>query len=369
MLQILYLLLFAQAIAVGWILTACALRLAPRLGLVDHPGERKLHAAPKPAMGGVAVYVAFVATLAVDLLIAGALASDGSWVNRVFPVPLANIGLPSVSKELWAILAGSFVVFLVGVIDDRRSLPAGLKLMVQIAATVPLLWAGVRVRGFLPMPLGAAATVLWVVFLTNAFNFLDNMDGLCGGVAAICLGVFAVLALMSRQFFMAAIFVALAGSLAGFLRYNWFPSKIFLGDGGALSVGYLIAALSIHSTYYTASAPTGLPILIPGIVLGVPIFDSLSVYWIRWREGRKLWVGDTSHFSHRLVALGMTRKQAVLFIYLVTLTVGLAALPLMQLAWRDGLIHTGQIALVFLIIAFLEAVGSSDPNRNRPAGR
>jgi len=366
LLLFLYILLFLEAAGAGWILTGAAVRLAPALGYVDKPGERKIHASPKPLLGGVAIYVGFVAVLAIDLCIAPRLIPPQSALAQAFPVPLSNVGY--VSRELWAILGGSFIVFILGLIDDRRPLPPGLKLAVQIAAVFPLLWAGVRIHGFLPAPLGAAATVVWVVFLTNAFNFLDNMDGLCGGTAAISLLVFAAISYLGGQWFMTAIFVALAGALAGFLRYNWFPAKIFMGDGGALSVGYLIAALSILCTYYQRGAPTGLPILMPAVVLGVPIFDSLSVYAIRWRQRRPLWVGDTSHFSHRLVALGMTQKQAVLFIYLVTLAMGLGALPLRRLEWREAILHTVLIALIFVLIAFLEAVGSSDPNRNRPSG-
>ncbi|MCX7011313.1 MAG: MraY family glycosyltransferase [Candidatus Sumerlaeota bacterium] len=364
MLILLYFLLFLQTLVVGWVLTGLALRFAPALGFLDRPGERKLHASPKPLLGGLAIYVGFVAVLAADLWIVRHAIPPRSAIAQAFPIPLSNVGY--VTKELWAVLAGSFVVFILGLIDDRRPLPPSLKLAVQIVATLPLLWAGVRIRGFLPTTLGAAATVVWVVFLTNAFNFMDNMDGLCGGTAAIISLVFAAISYLGGEWFMTAIFVALAGAIAGFLRYNWFPSKLFMGDGGALSIGYLIAALSILCTYYRRGAPTGLPILMPAVVLGVPIFDSLSVYAIRWRARRPLWVGDTSHFSHRLVALGMTRRQAVLFIYVVTLAMGLGALPLRYLQWPEAIVYSIHIALIFVIIAFLEAIGSSDPNRNRP---
>ncbi|OPZ19714.1 MAG: putative undecaprenyl-phosphate N-acetylglucosaminyl 1-phosphate transferase [candidate division BRC1 bacterium ADurb.BinA364] len=365
MLILAYALLFAQAALTGAALTGAALRLAPRLGYLDQPGERKLHASAKPLLGGIGIFFGFWITLWVDLWIAAAL-GPRLGLNAVFPVPLSNVAYAL--KPLGAIFAGSAMLFLLGLIDDRRPLHPGLKLVVQALAALPLLWADVRVHGFLPAPLGAAATVLWVLFLTNAFNFMDNMDGLCGGVSAICLGIFALASWLGREWFMAAVFLALAGAIAGFLRYNWFPSKLFMGDAGALSIGYLIAALSVLSTYYTSAAPTPLPILAPAIILGVPIFDSLSVFAIRWRERRPLWVGDTRHFSHRLVALGMTRKQAVLFIYLVTATIGLCALPLRWLPMAEALVHASLIAMMFAIIGFLEAVGSADPNRNRPSG-
>ncbi len=350
-------------------LTALLLRLAPKLGFVDAPGERKVHTTAKPMLGGVAVYFAFIGVLAVNIAAAAFLISSESSIAKAFPVPLENVKLIlGKHRDIWAILAGSFIMFIMGVIDDRKPLPPLPKLIIQIAATLPLIWAGVMIHESLPFPVAALITIAWVVFITNAFNFIDNMDGLCGGVAAICLCVFALNAYLVGDVFLPAMFIVLAGAIVGFLRYNWFPSRIFLGDGGALSIGYLIGSLSILSTYFTKDTTTELPVLMPLIILGVPIFDSLSVYLIRLREGRPLWTGDTSHFSHRLVALGLSQRQAVLFIYLVTLAIALAAFPLRYLEFREAIIHTGQVALVFVIIAFLEGVGSSDPNRNRPNG-
>ncbi len=364
MLPFLYICLFLEALALGWALTFLALKLAPRFGFMDRPGTRKVHLQTKPRLGGVGIYLAFVLVLAGNVFIAKA--DPLQWVSHYFPIPLHNIQF--VGRKLLAILCGSFIVFSVGLIDDRRPLPPGIKFLAQIIAVAPLLYAGVQIKGFLPLPAGAVLTVFWIVFLTNAFNFIDNMDGLCGGVAMLSLIVFAVLSYLSAQWFVVAIYVALAGALAGFLRYNWFPSKIFMGDAGALSVGYLISSMSILSTYYTKDTPTSLPILAPIVVLGLPIFDSLSVFAIRLREKRPLWVGDTSHFSHRLVALGMTQKQAVLFIYLITLAMGLGALPLRILPRPEAIYQITLVILIFVAIAFLEAVGSSDPNRNRPHG-
>lgn len=364
MLPWLYVLLFGEALVAGWILTGLVLRAAPRLGFMDQPGKRKVHLSPTPRLGGAGIYGAFLLILLGNSFLAYLL--RGSALDAHFPIPLANIRF--VSKELLAILLGSAIVFVVGIIDDRRSLPPGAKLAAQIIAVLPLLAAGVQIRGFMPGPVGMAATVLWVVFLTNAFNFIDNMDGLCAGVAMITLLVFAILSYLGGQWFMVAIFVALAGALGGFLPHNWFPSKIFMGDGGALSVGYLAASMSILATYYTRQAPTGFPILTPVVVLGLPIFDSLTVFAIRLKQRRPLWVGDTSHFSHRLVALGMTQRQAVVFIYLVTLAMGLGALPLRILPPPEAILQSALIVAIFVLIALLEAVGSSDPNRNRPHG-
>lgn len=364
MLPFLYILLFLEALILGWILTGLSLRLAPRLGFMDQPGTRKVHLAIKPRLGGVGIYGAFLLVLVINAIAAVSLGE--TTLHRWFPIPLANIRF--VSSKLAAVLIGSFIVFAVGLIDDRRRLPPGIKLAAQILAVLPLLAEGIQIRSFLPPEFGMILTVFWVVFLTNAFNFIDNMDGLCAGVATICLLVFATLSYLGGHWFMVAIFVTLAGALVGFLRYNWFPSKIFMGDAGALSVGYLIAAMSIMATYYTRHAPTAFPILAPVVVLGLPIFDSLTVFAIRIKQRRPLWVGDTSHFSHRLVALGMTQRQAVLFIYLVTLAMGLGALPLRILPPPEAVLQTLLILSVFVIIAFLETVGSNDPNRNRPNG-
>jgi UDP-GlcNAc:undecaprenyl-phosphate GlcNAc-1-phosphate transferase len=202
--------------------------------------------------------------------------------------------------------------------------------------------------------MGAVATVVWVVFLMNSLNFLDNMDGLTGGISMIVSVAFALVAFSAGKWFMAAIFVTLAGSLAGFLIHNFHPAKLFMGDNGSLFLGYIIAALSIQCNYSDPNAPTILPMLTPLIVLGVPIFDTVSVLWIRWRAGKPLMQGDKNHFSHRLLDLGMSQRRAALLIYFLTAAVALGAIPLRTASLPGGCAILLQTALVFLAIYHIE---------------
>jgi UDP-GlcNAc:undecaprenyl-phosphate GlcNAc-1-phosphate transferase len=238
----------------------------------------------------------------------------------------------------------------------------GVKLVCQIAAVLPLVATGTQIVGFLPWTwLGKLLTIFWIVLLMNSFNFLDNMDGLTAGVAAIVAAVLAWISYRATpsELLMTAMFVTLAGALAGFLIHNFSPASVFMGDSGSLVIGYLLGALTVRATYYQVGEPRmpEIAVLTPLIVLGVPLFDTCSVLWIRWRAGRPLMQGDRNHFSHRLVALGMTERGAVVFIYMVTLCVAIGALLLRRLDLTGALIVTFQTALWFLIIYLIERLG------------
>ena len=233
-----------------------------------------------------------------------------------------------------------------------------IKLLCQIVATVPLIFAEVHIVSFIPWAwVGSLATVVWIVLLINSFNFLDNMDGLSAGIGAIDAAVLAWISFRSGEWLMTGLFVVLCGTLLGFLRHNVSPASIFMGDSGSMFLGYMIGVLTVLATYYKQGVPTRLPVLTPLIVLGVPLFDTCSVLWIRRREGHPLTQGDRNHFSHRLVNLGMTERGAVSFIYLVTLCVALGALPLRDLDLAGALLVTLQTVLWFVIIYWIERLG------------
>ena len=314
----LYGLIALQSLAFALMIGRWAIAAGPRLGYVDHPRGRHAHAHPTPTLGGAAVAGAFLLTLGADLALVWLLRVPLSARLSVVGPYIANI--PSVLPRLAAILAGAGALFGLGLLDDRKPLGPKPKLAFMILVAAIPVSAGVRIQGFLPWPwLGGVATIVWIVFLVNSFNFLDNMDGLCAGVGAIVSLAFLVLSLFAGEWFVAALHATLAGALVGFLFYNRArPARLFLGDNGSLFIGYTVAVLSVLSTYYERGVPTALPVLTPLIVLGVPIFDTLSVMWIRLHEGRPLMRGDRSHFSHRLVALGMSPRRAVTFIYIVT---------------------------------------------------
>ena len=341
--------------------------LARRWGFLAHPGDRHAHLEPTPVLGGVAIAGGFFAVLLANLVLARwaypALAERLPAVARYLP------NVPSRFKELGAVSGGALAVWLLGLIDDRRALGPWLKLACMALATLPLVWAGVRIEAFVPLPwVGAAATVVWLVFLMNSFNFLDNMDGLCAGVAAIVTLAFGLIAFYAGQWFMAAIYAVLAGALLGFLRHNFSPARLFMGDNGSLFVGYLIGALSVQSTFYEQDVPTVWPVITPAIVLGVPIFDTLSVLWIRWRTGRPLMQGDRNHFSHRLVDLGMSPRRAVTFIYVVTAAVALGAVPLRKVGQAGALAILAQAALLFWVIYRIERTAKSKEEDANVAG-
>jgi UDP-GlcNAc:undecaprenyl-phosphate GlcNAc-1-phosphate transferase len=200
-------------------------------------------------------------------------------------------------------------------------------------------------------------TVLWIVTITNAMNFLDNMDGLCAGVGFVCALLFGFMAGVQDQYFVCVLSLALAGALLGFLPFNFKPASIFLGDGGSHFVGYLLAVLPILGTFYHEGTPTLLPVLIPLLVLAVPLFDLMMVMWIRLRKGQPVHVGDANHISHRLVRLGLPQSWAVTLIYLITLTLGLGATVLLWSEMTAALVVIVQAVCVLAIVTLLERLG------------
>ena len=359
---VLYLIVFACALVLGLLLTPISARLGWALGILDRPGERKIHQKVIPRSGGLALYLTVMIVVGGGFFVSRFLAAQapGLFPDRIL-VLLNNLHL--VQARLGAMLLGATWIFALGLLDDRRGLGPWTKLAGQIIAALPLLLAGSRIVVFVPSPIvGGALTIAWIVLLCNSFNFMDNMDGLCAGVAAIVCAVLAFISWRAQEFFMTALILALAGALLGYLHHNFFPARVFFGDGGSLLVGYLLAFFTIEATYYKSSTPTGFPVLMPLIILGVPLFDTLTVMAIRLRRGKPLMQGDTNHFSHRLVALGLTQKQAVLFIYVITLAVALCALPLRVLPLPDALVQGLTVALLFVIIGVLEWAGMKRGN-------
>lgn len=353
--------LLAESCFVAIALVPLTMRLALRFGFVAYPGGRHIHARPMPVLGGVAIVGSFLIVLIGNLAIAHFFHDT---IREQFPgVGKYLVNIPSIFTRLGVVVGGAGVMFIMGLIDDKRALGPRIKLIFMILAALALVFSGVRVQGFLPWPwAGSVVTVLWVVFLTNSFNFLDNMDGLTAGVGAIVTLAFALISFFAGEWFITAIYAVLAGGLLGFLWHNFSPARTFMGDNGALFTGFMIGSLSVLATYYRPGVPTALPVLAPLIVLGFPIFDTVSVLWIRWRAGKPLMQGDKNHFSHRLRDLGMSSRQAVTFIYVITAAIALAAIPLGVVGRVGGVVILIQTALLFWIIYYLERTA-----RNRSA--
>jgi UDP-GlcNAc:undecaprenyl-phosphate GlcNAc-1-phosphate transferase len=370
---ILYVVIFIEALVVSLVLTPVAMRVAKRTHFLDHPNQRKVHRDPIPYLGGAAIFFSFV--LVVLLNLGGAFlvpepspAGDGIWHRFATLVVESRGGFGQVAGRLAGFLAGGCFIFIVGLIDDRSGMSAKVKLATQfIAAGVfclsLALSPGSRVSFLIGNPwLSIPLLLLWMVAVMNSFNFIDNMDGLAGGVAAVSLFFFcAVSYLIEEQAFLVLSYLALLGAVLGFLRYNWNPARIFMGDAGSLFLGYSIAALAVLSQYVYSHADRNLhhlSVFAPVVILSVPIFDTTSVILIRLRRGLPIWQADKNHFSHRLVAIGLTQRDAVLLIHLVVFCTGLAALLLPLVNSLAASLILLQMAILFTVILMLERAGA-----------
>ena len=286
-----------------------------RTGHMDDPGHRKIHSAAVPLAGGLTVMTGFF--LPVILGAAGILfwkAGEAQALVR----DLFQYGLSRRSVQLIAVLAGAFGMVALGWWDDKRELRPLAKFTGQVLIALLVAWSGIRITLFIPSELVAyVLTVLWILALTNALNFLDNMNGLCTGLGFIAAWSCAWAAAIQGQYLVATLAFLICGALLGFLPFNFPKAKAFLGDAGSHLVGFLVAVLAILPNFYSEQTPHRLAVLSPVVILAVPTYDLLSVILIRWRKGQPFYVGDTNHISHRLVRRGFSRTHAVLLILLV----------------------------------------------------
>ncbi|WP_153555912.1 glycosyltransferase family 4 protein [Roseimaritima sediminicola] len=356
------------AALLAWLVLYPIRRSARRLGLLDRPGQRKVHTQPVPLGGGLGIWFAVMTTFALGTAAVGLCRSQPSWA-AMLPESIGG-SLDEIwqrAGELWGVLAGGTLLTLLGLIDDRRGLSAWFRLGTEIlVAALVVFGLDYSFTAFIPVPwLTKALSVLWIVALINSFNMLDNMDGLSGGVAGIVAWMLAIVMLLTPdpdtghpQLLVAGLLLVVAGSLCGFLWHNRPPAKIFMGDAGSYLVGYLVAVATLLATYAGYQEQTRPhAVFAPLCVMAVPLYDMTTVLWIRIREGRSPFEGDKSHLSHRLVDLGLSKTQAVLTIYLMTATCGLAAV-LLSFVTVTGAILVGGIVLCMLtLIVILESTG------------
>ena len=331
-----YLLLLSFGI--GYVCTPIVHLLAHRFGLVDVPQGRKAHNAPTALLGGVAIYVAFATTVL---------------RNFDFSDPMKGVALSGT------------LIFIVGLLDDRRELPARLKLLAQIAAVAILVRYGV-VISFLPDTLWGnigewALTGFWIIGITNAVNFLDGMDGLAVGMCGIMAAFFGLVALQNNHHHMLYLAVPLVGACLSFLPYNFRrnrPAAIFLGDAGSTFLGFMVAALAVMGNWAGDGGDHTVRLIVPVIILGVPIFDMTFTTIMRIKSGQvrgfRQWIEFTGrdHIHHRLESMRLGRSRAVIIIYIVTVWLGLSALALKNAAGLNAILQVAQSIIVFLLLGF-----------------
>jgi len=310
---------FIGALFFSLISTPAARRMAFKLGLIAMPRSDRAHLEPTAMMGGVAIYVG--ATVA---LLLGGIAAHvflGGWRNL---------------NELAAILAGATLVGAIGLWDDRVRLSSLAKHLPQLAGVALPILAGVHIRLPIPLPLNIALTVIWVMYITNAINLSDNMDGVAAGVSAVAAAFFTLIAAMNGQYLVSALAAAATGASLGFLRYNLpLPqAKIFMGDAGALFLGFMLANLGIKLRF--PENVNFVTWMVPVLVLGVPLFDTALVFVSRFRRGVSLLQGGIDHTSHRLSRIGLGRLGATLALDLAGSALGMTAIFVMQANVLEG---------------------------------
>ncbi|MBV8879089.1 MAG: undecaprenyl/decaprenyl-phosphate alpha-N-acetylglucosaminyl 1-phosphate transferase [Planctomycetaceae bacterium] len=328
--------------------------VAKRANFLDQPGPRKIHTAPVPYGGGLAVALGVLGSAAVYLWAIGT-GPGGEVLSRFVPVDRSTKTLTPQSLAIY--MLASLVILVLGLVDDRKRLSARHKLLVQAIVAAGVATFGQRLQLFdAPAPVGIAVTVLWILAVTNAFNLLDHMDGLSSGVALLSGAAFLVVALQTGQTSIACVLIPLLGACTAFLIYNFPPARMFLGDAGSLFIGFWLSCLTVSFTFYEARYPL-YTYFTPLAILAVPLFDTAVVILLRLFHHKPVFEGDTNHFAHRLTALGMSRKGAVLTVYALTLTAGLSAVLLYNVEQRGALLILLQLLLTFGIITLLEAAG------------
>ncbi len=316
---------FAAAFAGAFLTALLALPLwrkwCLRVNLVDDPGHRKIHDQPTPLAGGFAVLTGILLPL-----FAGAVLLKLG-VVKISSANLIVHGIDRRALELAVIAFGAIAITFLGWLDDKHELKPLPKFAGQFLIALLVAIACKRITLFVPnIFFSYAITILWLLTVINAFNFMDNMNGLCAGLGAIGAWKFGVIAGADGEYLVALIALLVCGALVGFLPWNFPNARAFLGDAGSHLVGYLLAVLAILPHFYTRQNPHPLAVLTPLFVLAIPLLDLAQVVIFRTLKRKPFWIGDTNHLSHRLVQLGLNRTKAVLLLWLAAAIVGCVAL-------------------------------------------
>ena len=320
---------FMLAMFVSYVLTPYIKKLAFKIGAVDRPDNRKVHKKIMPRLGGLAIYIAFM---------------------------IGCVASMEITWDIFGILLGGTLIVALGVADDVYQLPAKVKLLGQIAAACVLVIFDIRIE-WVNNPLGGyfyldmlsiPFTIFWVISFTNVVNLIDGLDGLAAGVSAIASLTVTLVAVQMGYFHVAILTAALAGAIIGFIRYNFNPATIFMGDTGSMFIGYMLAAISVYGAVKTAAT---IALIVPAIALGLPILDTAFAIMRRYVNGRPIFQPDKGHLHHRLLATGMSHKETVLFMYGITAVLCIGAVLWAEM---DGF----YAALIIAVIMTAVAVGA-----------
>lgn len=336
-----HLIAFLISLTVVWWSTPVIKRLAEQAGFVDRPNERKVHRRPMVRLGGVSIFCGFLSAL----LIVWGLGGFGE-------LP------PQKEWEIWGVTLGGLAFFLIGLADDFWNLPPITRLIMQMAVATVAWQMGVRID-FLSVPFhglihlhlfSLPITVIWLVGMVNAVNWIDGLDGLAAGVCGISAVVMLILSLFMEQSAAALIAAALAGGALGFLRYNFNPAQIFMGDGGSYFMGFTLAGVAVIGLVKVAAVTTVAvtAVLLPYLVLAVPIVDMSAVIISRISKGKSPFMADKRHLHHRLLKAGISHRLTVIFIYALTLWVGSLALGFSNIPSGWGFAIGATLLLIYV---------------------
>ncbi|MDY6269621.1 MAG: MraY family glycosyltransferase [Selenomonadaceae bacterium] len=336
-----YVLAFVIAAGVALLVTPGVIFFAKKTGAMDAPDPRKVHKRPIPRIGGLGIYLAFMAAM----------------ITIVNEVPVE----PDVAFELTGLGIGGSLIVLLGLIDDYKNLPAKVKLLGQIiAACVLVIGFDVRID-FITDPFGdylflewfaIPATVFWIVGLTNTVNLIDGLDGLAAGVSCIAATTIFLVALQQNIMVVAVFCAAIAGAAIGFLYYNFNPARIFMGDSGSMFFGYMLAGISVIGAVKSAAT---IALIVPILALGLPILDTTFAIIRRYRGGVPIFKPDKGHLHHRLLDLGFTQRQAVLLMYVISALLGLSAVALTEVSSQFAILIV--CVVVFVVLFGAKKIG------------
>lgn len=313
------------SLILSFCLTPLVKWLAVKIGAVDVPKDkRRMHDHPIPRLGGLAIFIGFV---------------------------IAVLLFADVNRQLRGILLGGCVIVAVGVVDDSHPLGAGIKFILQIVAALIAVWHGVLIEMIAnPLPFGdhywdfgimsVPITVIWIVAVTNSVNLIDGLDGLADGVSTIAALTMLIIALLMGDMEMAVICAALVGGCIGFIPYNRNPAKIFMGDTGATFLGFVLATVSVTGLFKLYAV---ISFVVPFIILGFPIFDTVSAFTRRIMKGQNPMKADRSHTHHKLIDMGMNQKQAVATLYMVAIVLGLCAVMIVTSGYVKAILSAAAL--------------------------